>query len=169
LFVGDIEKEPVRALMQFDLKCYLVDDILMLTDKMSMASSVEARVPLLDHRLVEFCYSIPERVLFPNKKPKAILKEIFSDLLPPFIFKLPKRGFAGPSDEWLYFLLKKGVVEQNLLDKPTRFFKEYFNLGGIKSLFEDIEKNKNRYVCTTLWNLFIFDIWCRVHIEGEVY
>ncbi|RLC73845.1 MAG: hypothetical protein DRI61_17715, partial [Chloroflexi bacterium] len=160
--------ESIRSLMRLDLKSYLVDDILTLTDKMSMAVSVEARVPLLDHRIVEFCFSIPEKMLFPYKMPKALLKETFSGALPEFLFNLPKSGFAGPTNKWIASLLRKGIIRQYLIENCSEFFKELFSLKELNKLLLVAENGKNGYAYSTLWTLFIFDFWYKTHIEGKI-
>src|SRR5947208_10154297 len=77
--------DPLHALMYLDLKSWLVDDILVKVDKMSMAASLEARVPLLDHRVVEFAALIPIEQKIRGLETKRILKRAIADLVPPSV------------------------------------------------------------------------------------
>ena len=87
--------------MAFDLKVWLQDDILLLTDKMSMATSLEARVPLLDHRIVEFIAGLPSAYKMNSYDKKVIFKHAISEYLPESILQRPKDGFGAPINSWM--------------------------------------------------------------------
>jgi len=99
-------RNPHYQKMHFDLKYYLVDDLLALLDGMGMASAVEGRVPLLDVRLVEHLYSIPEREHFKNGL-KSFARQELANLLPPEILNRPKMGFGAPVPYWMQSILPK--------------------------------------------------------------
>ncbi|MFH0780009.1 MAG: asparagine synthase (glutamine-hydrolyzing) [Parcubacteria group bacterium] len=98
-----------------DLKNYLIGDILMLTDKMTMGASVEARVPLLDHRLVEFMFNLPDNFKINNAEKKYLLKQAMCDKLPMSILNRPKMGFGAPVQHWLNELFSGESEDFNVI------------------------------------------------------
>lgn len=95
------EKDRLNAEMAFDLNVYLQDNILALTDRMSMAASIEARVPLLDHRIVEFVLGLPSEFKIGPGDTKLIFKNVVAGFLPAEILKRQKDGFGAPIASWL--------------------------------------------------------------------
>ena len=91
----------LSALQYFDLHGYLPLDILTKVDRMSMAHSIEARVPLLDHKLVEFAATIPPELQLQNGERKYVFKRAMRGVLPEAVLSRPKRGFAIPLGRWL--------------------------------------------------------------------
>ena len=154
----------IHQLMFLDLKDYLVGDILSLLDKMTMAVSIEGRVPLLDHRLVETCFQIPDSIKFVDGQLKGFFKTILKDIVPDEIINLPKAGFAGPTRHWINNSLKESM-HRHLIDNPIPFYKEYFDMDVIKHALKDTDKNW-RY-STTLFSLYVFCLWYKRHIEGQ--
>jgi asparagine synthase (glutamine-hydrolysing) len=150
--------------MYFDLKNYLVGDVLSLLDKMTMAVSLEGRVPMLDHRVVELCYSVPDSVKFRNGKLKGLLKSTLQGVLPDEIMHLPKSGFAGPIRYWIEEHLIKSMCE-HLIEDPLPFYREYLNIGIIKETL--IHRKRYWRFLPTLFSLYIFGLWYRKHIEGQ--
>ena len=118
-FLGDYSKIPasdeLNAQMALDLKCWLQDDVLLLTDKMSMAASLEARVPLLDHRIVEFVLSLPSSYKITGTDQKVIFKQAVGRYLPEDILRRQKDGFGAPINSWTQGPLK--AVSLNLLER----------------------------------------------------
>lgn len=135
----------IDSLSRLDFKRYLPDDILTKVDKASMAYSLEARVPLLDHRIIEFAYSLPSDLKLQNGQ-KMILKEILYKYVPKKLIDRPKRGFSVPLKYWFRNELKDILYDKiNSLDE--KFNKKYL----IKLADAHIYKNKNyEYV---LWNI----------------
>lgn len=160
---GSRSKPDRRALMALDLRSYLVDDILALTDKMTMATSIEARVPLLDHSFVELCRKIPESALFRNGRLKALQKDLFSNLLPKGLLLRPKLGFSGPMTIWTAQPALQALIWRNLAECPTAFFKDHFRPASIRAALRSA--GRNWYRNTSIWSLFIFDLWYRRHAE----
>jgi asparagine synthase (glutamine-hydrolysing) len=161
---GCKNKASKSHLMYFDLKNYLVGDVLSLLDKMTMAVSLEGRVPMLDHRVVEFCYSVPDSVKFRNGKLKGLLKSTLQGVLPDEIMHLPKSGFAGPIRYWIENHLIKSMFD-HLIDSPLPFYREYLNIGIIKETL--LHKERYWRFLPTIFSLYIFNLWYRKHIEGQ--
>jgi asparagine synthase (glutamine-hydrolysing) len=129
---------------KIDFYRYLPDDILTKVDRASMRYSLEARVPLLDHRLVEFAYSLPTEIKL-QKGAKSILKDIVYKQIPREIIDRPKMGFAVPLKSWFRGEMKE-MVEDKIASLDNRFNKEY-----LRWLFKEHQKGKNfEYI---FWNL----------------
>lgn len=95
--------------MNLDLKYYLVGDLLFLLDKMTMGNSIEGRVPLLDHRLVEYMYSLPKNQKIVGNQTKVLFREILRPVLPQELINVPKRGFGAPFKYWVIDVLLEEI------------------------------------------------------------
>ena len=160
--LGDLrEKLPgdgVAPFLWFDQKYYLPGDILAKVDRMSMAHAVEARPPLLDHRIVEFAASLPASMKVNGSRQKVLLKELMQDKLPASILGRQKAGLDIPSHEWL-----RGPLRPLLLDTLQAGIAEH---GGIfrKSVIdgcvrEHLDRRAN--MGYHLWGLMILFLWMR--------
>jgi len=162
LDIGEF-KTYLDEAMALDLRMWLVDDILMKVDKTSMANSVEARVPILDHRVVEFLSSLPSNFKIRGIRTKFLFKEVLKKVLPEEIIKRRKVAFRIPASEWL----KREwlpLFKENLLDRPSSLLKEFFNVEYIKELFQNhisgVEDNSQK-----LFNLLCLDLWFKIYFE----
>ncbi|WP_066164459.1 asparagine synthase (glutamine-hydrolyzing) [Aliarcobacter cryaerophilus] len=134
----------LENLSRMDFKRYLVDDIMTKVDRASMAYTLEARVPILDHRVVEFAYSLPINLKLQNGA-KSILKDILYKKVPKELIDRPKRGFSVPLKYWFRKELK-GIVYDKINSLDNRFNKKY-----LIKIFEEHQNGKNfEYV---LWNI----------------
>ena len=134
----------IDSLSRLDFHRYLPDDILTKVDRASMAYGLEARVPLLDHRIVELAYSLQTNVKLQNG-PKSILKDILYRQIPKDLVDRPKRGFSVPLKHWFRNELKE-IVSNKIDSLDHRFNKEY-----LMKIFDEHQKGKNfEYV---LWNI----------------
>jgi asparagine synthase (glutamine-hydrolysing) len=106
------DTDPVTAAMQADQRFWLVDDLLTKVDRMSMACSLEARVPYLDTRMVDLANSIPLRYKLAWSRGKQILRDAFADLVPPAILKRRKQGFDLPLSEWFRTSLQSFLLDR---------------------------------------------------------
>jgi asparagine synthase (glutamine-hydrolysing) len=149
------QKDEVNQRMYTDIQLYMNDQLLHLTDRMSMAVSLEARVPLLDHRLVELSLTIPSALKISTADTKIILKEAVRDLLPDSILNRPKWGFAAPHKTWA---LQKGfqrLLEQtisgNLVSDGILNRRGVENFLGNKGLIQQYS--------TWVWPLISLEVW----------
>lgn len=138
-----------------DLHNYLVGDVLSLLDKTTMACSIEGRVPLLNHRIVEFAFSIPESVNVYRRRQKRLFKEAMKGILPVQTLERCKVGFSAPVESWMRVLLKEEIVK--ILSKPNNFYRETINTKKILGLLQGKSKKLSARASTTLFSLFLFD------------
>ncbi len=141
----------------------MLPSILRTEDRMSMAHSIESRVPFLDHRLVELTASISSREKVSGDDPKLILKSVARGKVPDSIIDRRKQGFSAPIDSWFTGALG-GEVRTFLLDGPAAG-RGYFNRGAVDGLITNaLEKRKDIW---RVWSLVTFEMWCRIFIDGE--
>lgn len=145
----------LQRMLYADQKTYLVE-LLMKQDQMSMACSIESRVPLLDHTFVAFAASIPPHLKIRGKTQKYILKEAVKDLVPSQILTRRKMGFPTPVREW--FLSDQAQPWLDLLDDPHGLVAHYLDLGKVQSL---IQRHVQRQEDATdrLWRLVNLQLW----------
>jgi len=154
--------ELLQRLLYTDVKTYLVE-LLMKQDNMSMAASIESRVPFLDHELVEFATRIPREVQLKGLAGKHILKKATEDLLPHSILYRPKLGFPTPWSGWLAGP-RLDSVERLLLEPRSQ--RGYFKHHAITRLFAEHRANyRDNY--DRIWRLLNLELWHRVCIEGD--
>ena len=142
--------------LYLDLKTYLADNILVKVDRTSMANSLEARVPLLDHRLVEFAFSLPPDYKVRGHTTKWFFKEAMKDTLPPQIIHRRKEGFSIPIKNWLKTDLKDLMMEYL---SPARI-KDlgYFHSPRIQHMIREHLQNRQNH-SHRLWSLILFNLW----------
>jgi asparagine synthase (glutamine-hydrolysing) len=141
-------KHPFYQLMFFQFKVLLPDDFLTKVDRMSMAASLETRVPFLDYRLVEFMAKVHRDVKMDGYERKSVLRNTIGKKLPSSLLRAPKRGFSIPLREWF----KDKAFEQKLQSLYTADFG--LDQKIIKKLAEDNNSGKEDYG-NLLWMLFI--------------
>jgi asparagine synthase (glutamine-hydrolysing) len=138
-----------------DMVNYLPDDILTKVDRCSMAVSLESRVPLLDHRVVEFVWSLP-RAIRRGREPKALLKSVLARYLPSAMVDRPKRGFSVPLGQWLSGPLR-GWAEDLLA--PAKLATEgLLDAGAVQRLWQR-HLSKREQNATALWNILMLRAW----------
>jgi len=153
----------LHRLLYTDVKTYLVE-LLMKQDQMSMAASIESRVPFLDHVLVEFTASIPAKYSIRGVAGKFILKSAVEDLLPKDIVYRRKMGFPTP---WAYWLAGRQLdnLERMLLESRT-LDRGLFKPGKVKQLLAE-HRSGRRDHGNRIWRLLNLEMWLRVCIDGE--
>jgi asparagine synthase (glutamine-hydrolysing) len=164
-FFNNLEVSHVlNQLLLFDSKILLPEDLLMKVDKMTMAHAIEARVPFLDHRLVEFSASIPPELKLRRLTDKYILRKAMEKLLPSIITKRKKEFFHVPISSWFDGELK--AVTTQILSEASVKRRAYFNYERILTMFDRYTSSR-LYYARQLWLLLIFEIWYRLFIEGD--
>jgi asparagine synthase (glutamine-hydrolysing) len=155
--------ELLQRLLYTDIKTYLVE-LLMKQDNMSMAASIESRVPFLDHVLVEWAMQVPAGIEIHRMAGKQILKKAMEDLLPNSIIYRPKLGFPTPWSGWLAGPRLDWI--ESLLLEPRTVGRGYFKPSAVQKLFlEHRAKYRDHY--DRIWRLLNLELWQRVCIEGD--
>jgi asparagine synthase (glutamine-hydrolysing) len=147
-----------HARMELDLRTYLPQDVLALTDKATMAASVEGRVPLIDHRLVEFAFSLPISVNLLEDAPKGLFKRVLRDRLPAALLNRRKEGFNPPDAAWLRNDGRMSLADE-LLGAATPMLNDLFDRTALESLINN--PAQRRRSASMLFALFIFNRWQR--------
>jgi len=155
--------ELLDKLLYADTKTYL-HELLMKQDQMSMAASIESRVPFLDHKLVEFTARMPERFKLRGKTTKWILREAMKGILPAEILERPKMGFPVPVGRWFREEYRHIVDEYVLSERAMN--RGIFSPDAVRKLVAAHNTGENHD--ERLWSLVNFEIWHRRFIDGEV-
>ena len=168
LFTDAAALDPINQMGYVDLRFYLLENILVKVDRMSMATSLETRVPFLDHHVVEMAFSMPGEWKHNGKQGKVILKQVFAPILPQQIIERGKEGFSIPIKHWIKTALRD-MVYDTLSKKRIR------DMGLFHGAY--VENLLAEHMCGRcnhshrIWALFIFHKWydrfLRQDIPGE--
>ena len=150
-------------MMHFDFETYLPEDILTKVDRMSMAHSIESRVPLLDNEVVEFAARLPAALKIHNGRRKHLLKEAAADLLPPEVLTRRKRGFEVPVGTWFRGGLRELFADVLLSSRARQ--RGYFEPRFIERLVDEHLSGRREHTLR-LWSLLIFELWHRQYIDA---
>jgi asparagine synthase (glutamine-hydrolysing) len=157
-------EDLLEQLLYVDINSYLPEDLLVKMDIATMANSLEARVPFLDHKFMELVAGIPSQLKLKGKKTKFILKKAFRDLLPHPILKRKKMGFGVPVSRWFRKELKDYIYE--ILLDPKTLNRGYFKREGIERLLNDHIALRYDH-SAKIWALLFLEMWFRVFMDGE--
>lgn len=149
-------KDLTLSFQQMDITSYLPDDILVKVDRASMAVGLEAREPLLDHRLIEFAFRLPEKMKIRNGETKWLLKQILYKYVPRELIERPKMGFGLPLGQWLRGPLKSwagDLLSDRALQQHGLFYNDFIQ----KRFDEHCSGNKD--FGYSLWNVIMFQAW----------
>jgi asparagine synthase (glutamine-hydrolysing) len=149
-------KSPLSYMMAIDFQTYMLDDILQKVDRATMSNSLEAREPMLDHRILEFTAQLPDEYKYQNGLKKRILREITHDYIPKELLDRPKMGFAIPIAKWLKNELRDHVEEYLNEDRIEK--QGIFNWEFITKLKMDFYKGRKEYD-SKLWYFLMFQMW----------
>mgnify|MGYP001601377583 CR=1 FL=1 len=150
------ETDFLNRMIYLELKIRLPELLLMRVDKITMANSIESRVPFLDHRIVELAMQIPMNLKIKNNISKYILKEAVRGIIPNEIIDRKKQGFAAPVAEWLKNDLKTQLSE--ILMKSKIWEADLFNRKAVEKLIED-HQNGKADLSFKIWNLITLSLW----------
>ena len=158
---GRFGEDTVNLMLYMDMKGLLPGDMLTKVDRMSMANSLEVRVPFLDHTLAEYVFQLSGDTKLRGRRGKYILLEAFKDHLPSAIHRRPKRGFEMPIGAWfrkeLRFLVDEYLSEDLIKKQP------FFHFEIIKRLIDD-HMNGRQDTSWHLWNLIVFQHWHKTYL-----
>lgn len=168
--IDQIRKEKPTAdflerMIYLELKMRLSELLLMRVDKITMATSIEARVPFLDHKLVEFAMNIPRKLKYQDGQGKAILKKALEGLIPYNIIYRKKQGFGLPIKEWFIDRMSR-FIEDSLMRSPLRK-RELFNYDHVRAQLNAHRSGKIDY-SFNLWCLLNLSLWYEHWIEGRL-
>ena len=150
-------KDALNRLLYTDVKTYLTDNILPKVDRMSMATSLEVRVPLLDHKMVEFAFSMPGNMKLRGiKGTKYIFKKAMAPYLPGEILKRPKQGFSIPIKNWLKGPMKTFLMDT--LNAQSVNEEGIFRWETVDQLIREHTRGEKNH-SHRLWGLLVFRLW----------
>jgi asparagine synthase (glutamine-hydrolysing) len=155
--------DALSQLLYLDTKTYLVSDILTKVDRMSMATSLEVRVPLLDHELVEWVTALAPRWKMRGKQQKYLLRKLAERLgVPAEVLNRPKQGFALPLKHWMRNELKELI--QTVLLEPRTLQRGYFNPDSIRQILDEHFRGR-RNQSGVIWRLLMLELWHRNFLD----
>jgi len=159
--------DTLSRLMYLDIKTYLAGDILAKVDRMSMATSLEVRVPMLDHIFVEWAVGLPKEWKLRNGTRKYILKKLAERLgIPPEVLHRKKQGFQLPLVDWMRNELKRQFFQ--ILLEPRTLQRGYFKPQAVHSIVnEHVSKRRNH--SGILWRMLVLELWHRNFLEANGY
>jgi asparagine synthase (glutamine-hydrolysing) len=150
-------------MMRADFETYLPEDILVKVDRMSMAHSIESRVPLLDHEVVSFAASLPASMPLEGGERKRVLKQAAASILPAEVFARPKRGFGVPIGTWFRRPLRDFVLDT--LQSPRARQRGYFVPAFVDRVVREHLTGRRDHTLR-LWQLLMFELWHREYLDS---
>jgi len=156
--------DGLSQIIYADIKTSLADDLLALTDKMSMAASIECRAPFMDHELVELTARMPSSLKVRGLTMKYLLKKVIEPWLPREIIHRKKRGFGAPVGSWLRGDLEN-LVDETLSESQVRR-RGFFQWETVQSLITSHRRQQMDYT-DGLLALICFELWCRIFLDGS--
>ena len=156
-------RDFMTQLMMVDVQSYLPGDILTKVDRMSMAHSLEARVPLLDHEVAEFALSLPPSFKFRDGVGKWVLRRALADRVPAEVFQRPKQGFDVPLRDWFRGPLAHRLA--SLHDESLTIY-EFIEPRAVRRIVSE-HRSGRRDHARMIWRVLMLDQWMRLMSTGE--
>lgn len=157
--------ETISDTLMADVKMVLPNDMLTKVDLMSMANSLEVRVPFLDHRVVEFAFGLPDEMKIDGKHRKRIVKEAFQSYLPEELMKRGKHGFEVPLLKWLRNELKP-LLDNDLLSPAFIEEQGVFEISTIQKLQKQLASRNPGDAHAKIWALLVFQWWWKKYFKN---
>ena len=151
-------RSPLSQLLHANFTSYLADDLLVKTDRCTMANSLEARSPFLDRELIEYAATLPDDLKLQGRRTKAVLRDAFPDLLPPAIDRRGKMGFGVPLDAWFRGELRDYM--RDLLLAPDARYRAMLSAPFVESLVTRHLAGESN-LGQPLWSIMTFEVWLR--------
>ncbi len=155
------ELEPIAGISWLELRTYMASTLLRDTDSVSMARSLEVRVPLLDTPLVEFMCALPDEARVQPDRPKALLRAALEGLLPAEIFQLKKRTFTLPWEDWMRTALRPRVEASFSHLAPA--LAPHLHSVGVQMVWDNFLHARTTW--SRPWSLYVLNEWCRRHLS----
>ena len=164
LFQKTVGQDALNRMLYFDTRTWLVDDLLIKADRMSMAASLELRVPFLDYRMVEFAATVPVKYKIHNGSHKYLLKQMMDGILPDNIINRKKMGFPTPLKRM--FQDQLADYSREVLTDSSAKVHRFFNPKAVEKLLDEhIGGDQDHH--RVLWQLLVFEIWCRTWLKSR--
>ena len=157
-------KESLNKLLFIDTRLSLSDDLLLFGDKVTMANSIEMRVPFLDTDIIRFLETLPSQLKLRGRTGKYIHKKALSKWLPPDVINREKRGFATPMDTWLQKGLATSV--RSLINDSNSACRRYFSIPFLNEVLDSHESRKENYQ-RHIFSIMSFELWHRTFIDKQ--
>jgi asparagine synthase (glutamine-hydrolysing) len=162
--LANVTEEIQELYMLNDMVTYLPDDILTKVDRASMSVSLEARVPILDHRIVEFSFKVPHHLKYNNGTQKYLLKTLAYKYIPETLLDRPKQGFAVPVFKWLksdlHYLIDMYLSSDYLIKQQV------FNPLSVRKLLQQFISSDNSFPTGNfVWNILMFQLWYEKYMK----
>lgn len=161
-YFNEMKTDLLNKMLYVDLKTWIPDNSLLKVDRMTMAHSIEGRVPFLDHGLVEFAMSIPQNFKLKNYTGKYILRKTVENVVPRGIAWRKKHGFSVPLQDWIQKDLKNSISD--VIQSKEFLQRGYVNKYEIEKLMKSSLNSRNSF---KMWSLFVLEMWNKMYMDGE--
>jgi asparagine synthase (glutamine-hydrolysing) len=154
--------EPIAGISWLEMRCYMASTLLRDTDSVSMARSLEVRVPLLDTPLVEFVETLPDCARMDAGRPKSLLIEALAGILPAEALAQKKRTFTLPWEEWLRGPLRARMEAS--FGELAPGLAQHLHASGVQSVWKSFLAGETSW--SRPWSLYVLNEWCRRHLDA---
>jgi asparagine synthase (glutamine-hydrolysing) len=154
----------MNDVLHADMHLVLANDMLTKVDLMSMANSLEVRVPFLDYEVVDFIFSLPDHYKINKSIRKRILQDTFRDILPSELYKRPKKGFEVPLLKWFRKEMRSTIMD-DLLSEELITSQRIFHYPAIQKLKQQLFSSNPGDVHARIWGLIVFQQWWKNNLR----